>query len=132
MSQYNTPDPTSYFASNQDLANDLAAFAQNEFLNGANAVTHPNVTRRGSRTQAARRATSHAAKKPEGHIPRPPNCFLLYRSWARKQKIQKGSDGNKNEQSACCCCFSPTRSLTVLCRGVRHRITFMGRSRRGP
>ncbi len=25
------------------------------------------------------RNTSHTAKKPEGHIKRPPNCFLLFR-----------------------------------------------------
>lgn len=59
--------------------------------------------RRSSRSQAARRVVSHAAKKPDGHIPRPPNCFLLYRSWIRQQnKLHgKGNDasGKKNEQS---------------------------------
>ncbi|KAF9508202.1 hypothetical protein BS47DRAFT_1303063 [Hydnum rufescens UP504] len=59
--------------------------------------------RRSSRSQAARRVVSHAAKKPDGHIPRPPNCFLLYRSWVRQQnKLHgKSSDGThkKNEQN---------------------------------
>lgn len=46
---------------------------------------------------------SHAAKKPDGHIPRPPNCFLLYRSWVRAQNklnsARDGEAGKKNEQS---------------------------------
>lgn len=60
--------------------------------------------RRSSRSQAARRVVSHAAKKPDGHIPRPPNCFLLYRSWVRQQQKLAGANGSdtagkKNEQS---------------------------------
>jgi len=59
--------------------------------------------RRSSRSQAARRVVSHAAKKPDGHIPRPPNCFLLYRSWVRAQNklnsTRDGEQGKKNEQS---------------------------------
>lgn len=43
---------------------------------------------------------SHTIKKPDGHIPRPPNCFILYRSWARKQKLNV-SGSSKNEQSTC-------------------------------
>ncbi|KDQ11153.1 hypothetical protein BOTBODRAFT_114819, partial [Botryobasidium botryosum FD-172 SS1] len=59
----------------------------------------PTDTRRNSRPRANRRTTSHAAKKPEGHIPRPPNCFLLYRSWVRQNKMQKIVEGRKNEQN---------------------------------
>ncbi|KDQ11170.1 hypothetical protein BOTBODRAFT_114822, partial [Botryobasidium botryosum FD-172 SS1] len=55
--------------------------------------------RRNSRARVSRRATSHSAKKPEGHIPRPPNCFLLYRSWVRQHKMKQMSDGKKNEQN---------------------------------
>jgi hypothetical protein len=51
-------------------------------------VRRPSVysDRRGSRSQIARRQVSHAAKKPDGHIPRPPNCFMVYRSWCKKNK----------------------------------------------
>ncbi|KAF8324926.1 high mobility group box domain-containing protein, partial [Cantharellus anzutake] len=35
------------------------------------------------------------------HIPRPPNCFLLYRSWVRQQNklYGKGDHQKKNEQN---------------------------------
>ncbi|KAG9018227.1 hypothetical protein FRB90_011796 [Tulasnella sp. 427] len=34
------------------------------------------------------RNTSHTAKKPEGHIKRPPNCFLLFRSHVKESGIR--------------------------------------------
>ncbi|KAG8908899.1 hypothetical protein FRB99_000002 [Tulasnella sp. 403] len=34
------------------------------------------------------RNTSHTAKKPEGHIKRPPNCFLLFRSHVKEAGIR--------------------------------------------
>ncbi|KIO20292.1 hypothetical protein M407DRAFT_49125, partial [Tulasnella calospora MUT 4182] len=44
------------------------------------------------------RNTSHTAKKPEGHIKRPPNCFLLFRCALKPIIKEKLREKRKNQK----------------------------------
>lgn len=60
------------------------------------------------------RKRKKSAKKPEGHIPRPPNSFFLYRS-ARLKELTAGLDessGAKLQQADLCAPLCPLFSLT--------------------
>ncbi|KAI0365799.1 hypothetical protein BV20DRAFT_972705 [Pilatotrama ljubarskyi] len=49
---------------------------------------------------AARRAAAHAKKKPENHIPRPPNAFILFRSaFIKNQHVSSEVETNHSTLS---------------------------------